>query len=170
MKPGAALIAAFLCLVPTSPAQSQTIPKEILGKWIVSRIIPTTTISCWGYAEARTLLRTEIEYSPEFFRWKNIVTKHPVAKTTVVTAQEFHDENSGQGSNSSQITFRQLGIKANKATEISIQHAPANITGGTVEIPGDSILVKNENSIIFSACNVYFEATRVAKAATRNQN
>jgi hypothetical protein len=126
-------------------------PKRILGTWTVTRIIPTTTISCWDEAQARALLHTEIEYSPEGFRWKNIVTKRPVAKTTVVTAQQFHDEHSGGGRNSSQITFAELGIKANEVTEIAIQHPPANITGGTVEIPGDAVLVKDANTLIFAA-------------------
>ena len=110
------------------------------------------------------MLRTEIEYSPEVFRWKNAVIKRPVAKTTVVTAQQFHDERSGQGRDSSQVTFRELGIKANNVTEIVIQHPPANITGGTVEIPGDTVLIKDANTLIFPVCNVYFEARRVSNA------
>jgi hypothetical protein len=41
------------------------------------------------------------------------------------------------------------------------QHAPANITGATTEIPGDKILPKDIDALIFSVCNVYFEAQRV---------
>jgi hypothetical protein len=165
LRPGTAvLIAAFLWLASVNPVQSQTMPKEIFGKWIVIRVIPTTTISCWDNAQAKTLLRTEIEYSPEVFRWKNVVTKRPVAKTTVVTAQQFHDQRSGQGHDSSQITFGELGIKANKVTEIAIQHPPANITGATVEIPGDVVLVKDADTLIFAVCSVYFEARRAASS------
>ena len=143
------------------PPQSQTIPEQIWGKWIVTRQIPTTTISCWGAAEAKTLLGTEIEYSAGSFRWKNVVTTYPVAEARIVNAEQFHDDNSGKGSNSSQITFRQLGIKAKQAMLISIHHPPAEITGGTIEIPGDEVLVKNKGTIVFAACNEYFEATRV---------
>ena len=39
-------------------------------------------------------------------------------------------------------------------------HEPANITGATIEIPGDDVLIKDKNTIIFSVCNVYYEARR----------
>jgi hypothetical protein len=157
-------IAASLTLLAT--AQAQTVPEQIWGKWVVSRKFPTTTISCWGEAEAKTLLGTEIEYSAESFRWKDVVTTHPDAEARMVSAEQFHDDNSGKGSNSSQITFSQLGIKAKQAMLISIHHSPAKITGGTIEIPGDEVLVKNKDAIVFSACNVYFEAKRVSTAST----
>ena len=139
----------------------ETIPEGIWGRWVVSREIPTTAISCWSEADARKLLGTEIEYSREVFRWKDVVTRHPVAETRMISADQFHDENSGKGSNSSQITFSQLGIQAKQAMQISIHHPPAEITGATIEIPGDEVLVKNKETIIVAACNVYFEAKRV---------
>jgi hypothetical protein len=147
-------------------AQAQTIPEQIWGKWVISRKIPTKTISCWDEAEAKTLLGTQTEYSSEVFRWKDVVTAHPTAEAKMVSAEQFHDDNSGKGSNSSQITFRQLGITAKQVMLISIHHPPANITGGTIEIPGDQVLVKNKDTIIFAACNVYFEAKRVSAQST----
>jgi hypothetical protein len=150
--------------------QAQNIPQQIWGKWLVNRQIPTTTISCWGEAEAKTLLGTEIEYSQEVFRWKDVITTHPIAESKMITAEQFHDDNSGMGSNSSQVTFRQLGIKQKEAMQISIEHPPASITGGTVEIPGDVALVKDQNTIIFSACNVYFEAKRVGIQSPPKKN
>jgi hypothetical protein len=143
-------------------AAAQTIPKELWGKWVVRREVPTTTISCWGDAEAKSLIGTEVEYSAEFFRWRRVITKNPTAKITSITANQFHDENSGQGANSSQVTFRQLGIKADKAIQVEIRHPSANITEATGEIPGDSVLIKDKNTIIFSVCNIYFEAKRSA--------
>jgi len=95
------------------------------------------------------------------FRWKNFVTSHAVAEIRMISAEQFHDDNSGQGSNSSQITFNQLGIQAKQAMQVSIHHPPAKITGATIEIPGDEVLVKDKDTIVFSACNVYFEAKRV---------
>jgi hypothetical protein len=154
------LVSAASKLTP-HPHQGQTIPEQIWGKWVVTRQIPTTTISCWGAAEEKTLLGTEIEYSAEVFRWKDVVTTQPVAESRTVSAEQFHDDNSSKGSNSSQITFRQLGIKAKQAMIISIHHPPAEITGGTIEIPGDEVLVKNKGTIVFAACNLYFEANRV---------
>jgi Group II intron, maturase-specific domain len=38
---------------------------------------------------------------------------------------------------------------------------PAGITGATIEIPGDDVLVKTKDTIIVAACNVYFAAKRV---------
>ena len=149
----------FFALLRTTPAQ--TIPKELWGKWIVRREVPTTTISCWGEEEAKTLIGTQIEYSLSFFRWHKIVTKNPTAEITILTAEQFHDENSGKGTNSSQVTFRQLGIQTDKATEVVIQHPAANITSATTEIPGDNVLIKDKNTIIFSVCSLYFEAKRV---------
>jgi hypothetical protein len=152
------LMIVFLGLVKAVPAQ--TIPKELWGTWIVRREVPTTTISCWGDKEAKKLIGTEIEYSAQLFRWNRIVTKNPTAETITLTAQQFHDENSGGGANSSQVTFPQLGIKEENAVQIVIRHPTARITGATSEIPGDSVLVKDKDTIIFSVCNVYFEAKR----------
>jgi len=154
------LLIVFLGLA--SPVPAQTLPKELWGTWVVHHEVPTTTISCWGDKESKKLLGTEIEYSAQLFRWNKIVTKNPTAETTTLTAQRFHDANSGGGANSSQVTFAQLGIKEEKAIQIVIRHPTADITGATNEIPGDSVLLKDKNTIIFSVCNVYFEAKRRA--------
>jgi hypothetical protein len=151
-------IIIFLGLVWTANAQS--VPKILWGRWVVRRELPTTTIACWGEHEAKGVIGTEVEYSSELFRWNKIIAKNPQAQTTVISASRFHDENSGGGANDSQVTFRQLGIKAETATQIVIRHPPANVTIGTIEIPGDFVLVKDRNTIIIAACNVYFEAKR----------
>lgn len=62
----------------------------------------------------------------------------------------------------SQVDFKQLGITAPKVTIVSIDHPDAEITGGTVEIPGDTILLDDKARIIISVCNVYFEAVRTS--------
>jgi hypothetical protein len=139
---------------------AQDIPKEIWGKWTIRRILPTRTISCWGYPEAKKMLGTEIEYSARAFRWKDVVIKNPAVETKIVGADQYHDDLSGHGTGSSQIDFGQLGIKAASAQRITIEHPPANITDATTEIPGDDVLVKNPTTIIVSACNIYFEAKR----------
>jgi hypothetical protein len=143
-----------------SVTPAQPVPKEIWGRWIVTRQLPATTISCWGEAETKKLIGTELAYSAQSFRWKNIRTKNPTATTRTLTAQQFHDENSGGGSNSSQVTFAQLGIKTDHVLEIKISHPDASITGATSEIPGDTLLSRDKNTIIFSVCNIYFEAKR----------
>jgi len=106
------------------------------------------------------LIGTELKYSTQLFRWNKVVSKNPTAETITMTAQRFHDENSGGGTNSSQVTFTQLGITEEKAVQIVIRHPAANITGATDEIPGDTVLLKDKDTIIFSVCSVYFEAKR----------
>ena len=148
-------------LLITSGCLAQNIPRTIWGKWIVKRELPTRTISCWGEEDAKKIIGTQIEYSDKVFRWKGVATNNPIAAERTVTADQFRDENSSPSSNGSQVSFHQLGILAKQATEISIQHEPAKITGATIEIPGDSVLVKDSNTIVFSVCNIYFEAKRV---------
>ena len=125
---------------------------------------PAEHIVRWrGDPQAKALLNTEIEYSGDVLRWKDVITRNPDASTELLTAERFHDDNSGRGTSSSQVTFRELGISSNQAIEISIKHPPADITWATVEIPGDRVLVKDRNTIVLSVCNVYFEAHRVTR-------
>jgi len=157
----AVLFAATACT-------AQTIPKEIWGQWTVRRELPTKAISCWGEPEAKRLIGSELEYSDKLFRWNTVITDHPIASIRTVTAEQFQSENSSPSVNGSQVSFHQLGIVAKQAEEISIHHESANITGATIEIPGDSVLVKDADTIIFSVCNVYFEAKRLHdKTASR---
>jgi hypothetical protein len=58
------------------------------------------------------------------------------------------------------VTFAQLGIKTDHVLEIKISHPDASITGASSEIPGDAVLSRGKNTIIFSVCNIYFEAKR----------
>jgi hypothetical protein len=139
---------------------AQEIPAQLRGRWIVKRELPTSTICCWGEKESNGLIGTEIEYTADSFRWKNTVTTNPTVQIIVLSAEQFQVQYSGGGAIDSQVSFRQLGIRAPQATQIVLGHEPANLTGGTVEIPGDEVLIKNKNTIIFSVCNVYFEAQR----------
>lgn len=157
------LVGALLCLVATTKTQSA--PSELNGKWKILRTLPTKTISCWGDKEAKSLIGTEIEYSLGSFRWKNITTSSPKVSTRIVTADEFESENSGRSASSSRVTFQQLGITAKRATLVSIEHPPAQITGARAEIPGDEVLIKDRDSIVFSVCNIYFEAKRSSAAS-----
>jgi hypothetical protein len=153
-------------------AIAQTIPSELWGSWVVRRELPTSTISCWGETEARAIIGTEIEYSAHSFRWKDKIARHPTADVSVVSAKQFHDENSGQGANSSQVSFGQLGIKAATAKQVTINHpgVTSELPGEPSEIPGDVILLKNHNTIVFSVSNVYFEAKRVVASSPSKGN
>jgi len=149
------VFALFFSLIDSMVAQN--IPTTIIGKWRVRRILPADTVSCWGEKEARGLLGTEIEYTADSFRWKADSIQHPTVHVTVVTADEFQKEYSGSGSF---VDFRRLGIPNSKATKVQIVHPPASITQGSIEVPGDNLLIKNRKTIVFSVCNVYFEAKR----------
>ena len=144
---------------------AQNTPQELVGKWVIQRKLPTRTISCWGKKEAKAIIGTDIEYATDSFRWKNVVVKHPTVAVAVVSAEQFQRENSSPSVNGSQVSFRQLGIDAPEMKQVSINHAPAEITGSTTEIPGDVVLLKNPNAIVFSVCNVYFEAKRLRSRA-----
>jgi hypothetical protein len=141
---GAASSSAAQSLAPAQPA-----PKDIWGHWVVTRQLAATTVSCWGEAEAKKLIGTELAYSAQSFRWKSVRAENPTATTRTLTAQLFHDENSGGGSKSSQVTFAQLGSKTDHVLEIKISHPDASITGASTEIPGDTVLNKDKTRLFF---------------------
>jgi hypothetical protein len=114
----------------------------------------------WDNTEARALIGTELEYSAEIFRWQKVVIGNPVAQVTTVTGEEFRDETSGRGRDSSQVDFRQLGMSQKQALQIVIRHSGADVFKATSGIPGDSVLLKSGDTIVFSVCGVYFEARR----------
>ena len=154
------LLFCSLVLLAGAVAAAQNIPKELVGKWVIQRALPTRTISCWGEKEAKAIIGSKIEYKANSLRWKMVVVKHPTVEVHVVNAEQFERENSSPSVNGSQVSFRQLGINAPEAKQISIEHPPAEITKATTEIPGDVLLLKDRNTIVFSVCNVYFEAKR----------
>jgi hypothetical protein len=140
-----------------------SMPEAIVGTWTVSREIPTKTVSCWSKEDTRKLLRTELQYSDKLFRWDKITIENPVAEVRTVTAEQFHDENSGAGPHGSEINLQELGINSDSVTEIAIKHSPGHVFTETSEIPGDDVIVKDPATIVFSVCNVYFEAKRSRK-------
>lgn len=151
---------SLVLLAFASVLVGQGIPQDLRGAWVVSRVIPTRTISCWGQKEANRLIGTVIEYRSDSFRWKNLVTAHPSVTTSIMDADQFEREYSGGGAADSRVTFGELGIQAQQATIIQLGHAAANITGASIEIPGDWALIKGGNAIVIAVCNVYFEAHR----------
>jgi hypothetical protein len=151
-----------LAIAALCSAAEPDIPPQLRGKWLVKRELPTSTISCWGEEEVKTLIGTEIEYGADSFRWRDKLTSRPTVKVSRVSAKRFQLENSGQGANSSQVSFRELGVGAPYLTQVELEHPPAAITEATGEIPGDRVFLKDANMIVFSVCNVYFEARRVS--------
>jgi hypothetical protein len=75
----------------TSPASTpaQSIPKSLLGSWTVRRELPASTISCWAQDQADKLIGTEIEYSADTLRWRDIGAINPEVEVKTVTANQF---------------------------------------------------------------------------------
>lgn len=138
------------------------IPKELWGRWRINRILPTQTISCWGQERAVQLLGTEIEYGAHLLKWKTTQAAHADAEVREFTAEQFRTEYSSPSVSGSQVSFRELGIRATRVRRILIKHEPEDLTGGTIEIPGDEVFLKRKNVIVFAVCNVYFEASKLA--------
>lgn len=152
----------LLCILGLPQGERrQPIPESIVGTWIVAREVPTKTVSCWSKEDSRKLIRTELQYSDKTFRWDKTTIENPVVEVRTVTAQEFHDENSGAGPHGAEITLPELGINSDSVTEIAIKHSPGHAFTETIEIPGDDVIVKDHATIVFSVCNVYFEAKRL---------
>ena len=152
------LLCALLC-----GAQTQTIPVELQGRWTIRRVIPTRSISCWGYDQGKKLLGTQIEYGSNVLTWRDVVTRDLHVTISTVTAKQFHDDNSSLSSDGSQVDFHQLGIRKNEVTQVELRHLSSkNLFQETGELPGDSVLLKNGNTIVFSVCGLFFEAKRVA--------
>ena len=118
--------------------------------------LPTSAISCWGTKDASRIIGTEIRYTAHSLAWEGYFVAGPSVSQRAVTAEQFQRENSGQGTTSSQVSFRTLGIRSAKVKQVQLGHPPADITGATTEIPGDKVLLKNKNKIVFSVCNVFF--------------
>ena len=148
---------AVFCILGSVAAQQ--VPVQLRGKWIVKRVIPTPTAGCLGPGESEQLIGTEIEYSANSMRWKDKVIAHPTVSSASLTAEQFHRQNAGQASE--QVTYLMLGIQSATATEVSLVGPDENIPRDRVGVvPGDNVLIKDRNTIVFDFCNVFFEAAR----------
>ncbi len=145
---------------PGDNYDSTGVPPQLWGKWTITKILPTSTISCWSEKDAKAVLGTTIEYAEDRFAWQDHVTYNPHTTTSAVTSQQFAEDNSGGSAGGSSVSFQQLGIMAPRTREITIGHSDATITGATTEIPGDTVLVVDANHIVFSLCNMYFLAVK----------
>ena len=144
-----------------NPTPVSKIPQELLGKWIVRKVVSTDTIGCLDSKQAQTLVGVEIEYRADSFRWKTTNVPSSGSSTNMIGAQEFAQGNSGSGSH---VDFTQLGIAASAVKQITINHPDVKIAeltqNGSAAVPGESVLVEGPNTIILAICNTYFEARR----------
>ena len=144
-----------------NPTPVGKIPQQLLGKWIIRKILPTDTIGCLDGTQAQKLVGTEIEYRADNFRWKTTNVRSSGSSTNMVGAQEFAQDNSGKGS---RVDFAQLGIVSSAVEQITIRHPDVKISelsqSDNAAVPGESVLVEGPNTIIVVVCNTYFEARR----------
>ncbi len=138
-------------------AGAQSIPAHLLGKWVVTRVLPAGGVSCWSGKEAKRLVGTEIEYTGSTVRWGNQEETYQLAGVSELTDDKFHQEFSGSGG---QVSLAQVGIRADRVTLVSFTHPEMWPIHGAYEIVGEDVLLKDQNSIIVVACGVFFEAHR----------
>src|SRR5580698_4239281 len=115
-----ALLLLMLAGVTTSTAQYLgSLPRSLAGTWRITRILPTTNIGCWSRQQAQPLLGTTLTYRSDLLRWHG--GQIPVTDISLrdLTNQEFREENSGA---TTPANFAQLGIHAEKVTEVDMQH------------------------------------------------
>jgi len=161
-----ALLISATCTVHSPFATSQVptnspVPQDLWGKWKVVKEFNTRTISCWGNDQAKKILGTTIEYGPNEITWRTLHAKVDRAAVKAISAEEFSKDNSSTSVSGSQIDFNQLKITAQIVKQVTIHHADAEITGATAEFPGDEVLLKTRDNLVFSLCNLYFEARRL---------
>lgn len=132
--------------------------EEIYGTWRIQRVLPTPHVGCWDVKRGETLVGTTLSYAPHRMRWHGGWFPVTEILSREVTAEEFRRENSADGST---LKLSDVGVRRDSVTEFDLQHDDADITGATTEVPGDTILVTGRNTIVVSACGVYFEAVRV---------
>jgi hypothetical protein len=123
---------------------AEPLPSQLAGTWKITRILPTHNVSCWNSEQAQTLLGTTLSYSNHSVKWRDGEVAVEEISVHTTTEAEFRKESSlDEGTN-----FSQLGIRSARVMEVDLQHEDADVTGGTTEIPGDTILIAGPNRII----------------------
>jgi hypothetical protein len=149
-------LAATLCVASLTLA-AEPLPSGLAGTWKITRVLESTSGACWDAAKAQPLVGSTLVYRDDLMRWRGGEVPLQDVVTRSVTAEDFRKENSNLGTPPG---FAELGIHAQRVTEVDLQHEDADITGTTTEVPGDSVLIVSPNRIVVSACGVFFEATR----------
>ena len=122
------------------------------------RLLPTTNRGCWTAERARFLVGTTLTYSAKSMHWQGGDVPLIDVNTRTITSDDLQHEFDGDPKPAD---FAQLQIKQPSVLEVNLQHEDADITGGSTEVPGDSVLLVAPTRLLGSACGVYFEATRV---------
>ena len=154
-------LAACVLLFATATCLADTLPQQLQGTWRIARLIPTTNTGCWDSAHAQSLVGTSLTYAQNSMHWQggNIPLTGIITRT--INDSDLKAEFDGDAK---PVDFAQLQVKQPTVVEVNLQHEDQDITGGSTEVPGDSVLLVARDRIIGSACGVYFEAQRAAGA------
>lgn len=165
-----ASLESFACFaVPASftmsASFSEPLPARLAGAWRITRLLPSgNSEACWSEQQAQPLVGTILVYSGSSLRWRGGAVPLEGIVTRTVTAEDFRRENATLGTPPD---WASLGIHAPSVLEVDLQHADADVTGATTEVPGDSVLLVAPGRIIVSACGRYFEAKKTGAPVPR---
>src|SRR6266446_1953457 len=110
------LLLLFFFLMIRRPPRSTLFPYTTLFRSSSAR--SARSPSCWAEPTTSASRRSE-EHTSELQSPCNLVCRLLLEKKKNISTEQFHDDNYGTGSNRSQITFGQLGIKATREMIIS---------------------------------------------------
>lgn len=131
---------------PVDEKGDKSLPtKSYQGNWIVTEEIPTGGISALSQEEIDQLLGTAISYEDDTFISGDTSVSAPEYQESVVTAEEFAEENNNR------VTFSTLGIEKEKAERVVIANADSL---------GDWFLVKDDSQLIVVKDGVFFRVQR----------
>ena len=144
----------------TRTARAQAVPPTLLGAWRIDRVLPTQTPGCWDAAQGRKLLGTTLLFAPHSLTFAGGTEPISETLTRTLSTRRFHEEYTvGQHT----LSLADLGIRTAGVTEHDLQHEDADYTGGSTEVPGDTVLLAGPGRIVISACGVYYLALRAKR-------
>ncbi len=142
------ILAAVLAVLAIAPAALAQMPKELGGCWQTTKALQTSNVRSLTPVEANTFLGRKLLFSPALARSGGTSLQSPQYYVRKVAAADFADAFG--------IAFRDIGILEKSAVEIDIYREKNQLT----EFPGNLVLIKNSQSILWNWRGVFFEASR----------
>lgn len=135
-------------------AKEVDIPTSLRGRWKILRSLKAGSgnVTCMADEGETSIVGRSIEYAMDSITWNGLKTQKATAKILDVTDKQYIYRY--------RVDLSSLGIKSEKATVIEIAHPDANVIDCTTQIPGDTVMFKDQDTIIIWVENNYFEAVR----------
>ncbi len=144
----AAVLASALAVLAGPNMAWAQMPKELGGCWQTTRVLQTSNVQSLTPAAARAFLGRKLKFSPSLARSGDAVLQLPQYYVRQVKAADFADAFA--------IPLKDIGITENSALEVDIYREKNQLT----EFPGNLVLLKNKQSILWNWRGVFFEAKR----------